>query len=346
MALAVLKFGGTSIATEKSRELVYEKINQYKQKYDDLVVVVSAQGRKGDPYATDTLISLINTNDSYETKENRREVDMIYSCGEVITAAIVSSNLQRRNIQAVSLTGWQAGIMTDEQHFDSDVISVRPKTIKKHLKENKVVVIAGSQGLSKEGDITTLGRGGSDTTAVVLGSTLKADEVVIYTDVEGVMTADPKIVEDASIIHAIDFELCYHYAQNGAKVIHHKAILEAQKRKCQNLWIRSTFSNSKGTQILMRKQNAFGLSFDSYNNEIVLVYRAKVKKIAQEMNQLLEGLCHDVKVEKKGLLVKFPLKDQEGHEVMREIHKKICEKYRSYLKDNQSQDLFQNVCAK
>ena len=190
MKILVQKFGGTSVESYEKMNEVCKIVKNYK-KDDDLrlVVVVSAMGRKGAPYATDTLISLCN---SVNENPNKRELDMIMSCGEIISGSILTTMLNSQNIESIFLTGSQAGIITNGEFSNSKILDINPQRILKELKENKVVVIAGFQGVSKDGEITTLGRGGSDTSAVAIGKALKCNKVEIYTDVDGIMTADPK----------------------------------------------------------------------------------------------------------------------------------------------------------
>jgi aspartate kinase len=269
MSLAVLKFGGTSVSTKENREYVYERIIEYKKKFDDIVVVVSALGREGDPYATDTFINLI---EKENLECNPRERDAIFSCGENIAASIISAGLESKGMHAVSLTGKQAGIWTDSNYGNADIIDIESSNLKRHIFDGKIVVVAGAQGMAVNGDVTTLGRGGSDTSAVALGVHLDADETIIYTDVEGIMTADPRYVQNVRLYDGVDFDFCYNYADNGAKVIHSKAVKIAKKASYNNLYIKSTFTDKRGTRICCQANKVFGIAYNKNYNRGTIVY--------------------------------------------------------------------------
>ncbi len=244
MEIYVQKFGGTSVATENAREYVYKKIINAREKNKNLVVVVSAMGRDGDPYATDTLLNIIKNKN---TSVSKRELDAIYSCGEIISASLIASTLTSRGYRAISLTGQQAGIITNNNYFDAEVVAVDTKRIIKCLEDGFIPIIAGSQGATIDGEITTLGRGGSDISAVIIGNALKAKKVDIYTDVDGVMTADPNLIEGTKLIKNIGYKTCMLLSDRGAKVVHPRAVIIAEQNKNVKLYIKSTFSSSEGT---------------------------------------------------------------------------------------------------
>ncbi len=209
------------------------------------VVVVSAMGRKGAPYATDTLISLAREEFS---NLDPRDLDLLLSCGEIISAVVMSQTLRRMGMKSVAFSGAQAGIITDNHFGDASILRVEPDRIKKYLDKGYVVVVAGFQGATEEGEVTTLGRGGSDTTAVVLGIYLQADYVDIFTDVNGVFTADPRIVPEAQILQGLTYTEAAEMIQQGAKVIHHKAMNLAREYRIP-LRVRSLSDEGKGTLI-------------------------------------------------------------------------------------------------
>lgn len=245
MKILVQKFGGTSVATQDRREMVIDKIeNAVKNGYSP-VVVVSAIGRSGDPYATDTLINLAN---SVGVKSNPRELDMLMSCGEIISCVILSNTIKKRGYDSIVLTGGQAGIITDDNFGDAEVLHVEPQFINDCIEKNIIPVIAGFQGKSEKGEITTLGRGGSDVTGAIIGEALNAEAVEIYTDVEGVMTADPRIVPDAKVMDTIYYNEVFQMAEYGAKVIHPRAV-EVAMRSGIPLLIKNTMTDSAGTLI-------------------------------------------------------------------------------------------------
>lgn len=245
MGILVQKFGGTSLSTPAARERVLCHMKREIEAGHSLVVVVSAMGRRGEPYATDTLLDWIAGNgDSLPA----REKDLLLSCGEFISAATLTSLAHSEGITATVLTGGQAGIFTDDQYGNARILSVKPDRILEELKSHQVVIVAGFQGINDIGDITTLGRGGSDTSATALGAALKADMVDIYTDVEGVLTADPRIVEDAKPLLYVSYAEISNMAHQGAKVIHPRAVEIAMQAQIP-VRVRSTFGDGEGTLI-------------------------------------------------------------------------------------------------
>ncbi|WP_040211752.1 aspartate kinase [Clostridium polynesiense] len=245
MEIIIQKFGGTSVACNEKRKLVIDKIKKAIENNYSPVVVVSAMGRKGDPYATDTLLSLVHSNFK---KKNAKAVDFLISCGEMISSAVLCSELEMQGIKAAPLTGGQAGIITDNSFNSASVKKVNEENLLKLLSQGIVPVVTGFQGVTEEGDITTLGRGGSDTTASILGVALKAKEIEIYTDVDGIMTADPRIVNDAFVISNMSYNEVFQFADQGAKVIHPRAV-EAAMRGNIPLIIKNVLNESKGTII-------------------------------------------------------------------------------------------------
>jgi len=245
MQIIVQKFGGTSVASPAARDLAVNKVkNACGQGYHP-VVVVSAMGRKGDPYATDTLLDLAQS--TYKGAATR-ELDQLMICGEIISAVIMTATLQAAGIDAIALTGGQAGIITDKNFGSGRILRVDPSYLRTCLKAGKVPVVCGFQGVTFDGEFTTLGRGGSDTTAAALGAALAAEMVEIYTDVDGIMTADPQIVSDAKILDTISYGEVCQLAQQGAKIIHPRAV-EIAMQKSIPLVVKSTFSDAPGTLI-------------------------------------------------------------------------------------------------
>lgn len=245
MKILVQKFGGTSVSSNQRRELVIDKIIKAKKEGYSPVVVVSAMGRRGDPYATDTLLDLVK---SISENMSKRELDMLMACGETISSSILCSTLKSKGYRCTTLTGGQAGIITNDEYGSASIIRVERDTIYSLLEENIIPIVAGFQGVTEKGDITTLGRGGSDTTAAVLGEALKAHEIQIFTDVDGIMTADPKIVPDAKVIDNIGYNEVFQFADEGAKVIHPRAVEFAMRGNIP-LVIKNTMSDAQGTLI-------------------------------------------------------------------------------------------------
>ena len=213
--LVVQKFGGTSVATPEGRAAVRARVRASVTGGADVVVVVSAMGREGAPYATDTLLGLLR-----EGPADPREADMLSSCGEVIAAVVLAHELRADGVDAVAMTGAQAGVRTDGEFGGATVLGVEPAALCAAISEGRVPVVAGFQGASPSGETTTLGRGGSDTTACAIGSALHADVVEIHTDVDGVMSADPRACADARVLDSLQFEELFQMARAGAKVMH------------------------------------------------------------------------------------------------------------------------------
>lgn len=245
MRIIVQKFGGTSLATAAYRERVADHVAAARQRGLVPVVVVSAMGRAGDPYATDTLIEMAS---GVCHDIPPREMDLLISCGETISSAIMGATLRRRGEPAIVLTGRQAGIVTDATYGDARILRVEPDNVLRNIESGNLCVVAGFQGGTESGELTTLGRGGSDTTAAALAVALRAELVEIYTDVEGVKTADPRIVPEARTLRVVSYEEIFQMAHQGAKVVHPRAV-ELAMRANVPVRVRSTFENDDGTLI-------------------------------------------------------------------------------------------------
>ena len=261
--IVVQKFGGTSVANFEKMAEVCEIVKKTKETGNDVVIVVSAMGRKGDPYATDTLLGLL---EQVTDKPTDREKDMLMSCGEIISSTLMASMLTANGVDAVAFTGSQAGMMTNGVYSDAKIKDIDPSRIKAELENGNVVVVAGFQGGDDRGDINTLGRGGSDTSAVALGKALGCKYVEIYTDVDGIMTADPRVEPDAKVLDYIDYEEVFQMADKGAKVIHPRAVQIAKDGNI-TLAIKNTLNPSyEGTKICSVK-NIENDGFECYCKE-------------------------------------------------------------------------------
>ena len=240
MALIVQKYGGTSIGTPERIEVVAEKIAGFKRQGHDIVVVVSAMSGE-----TNRLLSLAS---EIMDEPTPREMDVLLSTGEQVTIALLTMALEKRGIPARSFTGAQVKILTDQAHTKARIREIDGHRLESDLKLGRVVVVAGFQGVDEVGNITTLGRGGSDTTAVALAAALKADECQIYTDVKGVYTTDPRVVDDARLLKSITFEEMLELASLGTKVLQIRAVEFAGKYKVP-LRVLSSFEDGPGTLI-------------------------------------------------------------------------------------------------
>lgn len=245
MRIMVQKYGGTSVASDQGREQAVAKIIKAKEEGYSVVVVVSAMGRSGDPYATDTLLKLAK---NIDPEVAPRELDLLAACGEIISTVVMVQTLEKHGHPAIALTGGQAGIITDHNYGEAQILGINPDNMLRYLGEGKIVVVAGFQGITSGGDITTLGRGGSDTTATALGSALEAEMVEIYTDVDGVMTVDPRIIPEAKILRELTYQEICEMANHGAKVVHPRAVAIARDKKVP-VKVKSTFSDDCGTLI-------------------------------------------------------------------------------------------------
>jgi aspartate kinase len=240
VGIIVQKFGGTSVGSIERIQNVANKVIREVNNGHQLVVVVSAMGK-----TTDELVNLAS---QISKHPNKREMDMLLSTGEQVTIALLAMALREKGYDAVSLTGWQAGIETEAFHGNARILNVDTTKIKSLLDEGKIVIVAGFQGITKDGEITTLGRGGSDTTAVALAAALNADKCDIYTDVTGVFTTDPRYVKTARKLPSISYDEMLELANLGAGVLHPRAV-EFAKNYSVQLEVRSSMEDERGTII-------------------------------------------------------------------------------------------------
>ncbi|HWI51453.1 MAG TPA: aspartate kinase [Symbiobacteriaceae bacterium] len=276
MRIIVQKFGGTSVATPEGRDLMAERVERAVREGYATVVVVSAMGRQGAPYATDTLIQLANT---ACPELAPREMDLLLSCGEIISSVVVAGTLKARGLPVMVMTGGQAGIVTDDRYGSAHILKVDPTPVLKRLREGLVVVVAGFQGRNQAGEITTLGRGGSDTTAAAVGGALKAEVVEIYTDVDGVKTADPRLVPDARTLTVTTYDEIAQMAHYGAKVVHPRAVEIAMQARVP-LRIKSTFQDGPGT-LITYSMEAAGTSWSELHSDSPVTGVTHVAGLAQ-----------------------------------------------------------------
>ncbi len=246
MALIVQKYGGTSVGTIERIQAVADRVIEAKKAGNQVVVVVSAMSGE-----TDRLLSLANRLSHTPTP---RELDVLLATGEQVTIALLSMALAEKGCPAVSYTGGQVHIRTDNRHNKARIVDIESARVHKALGQGKIVVVAGFQGIDEDGNITTLGRGGSDTTAVAMATALSADECRIFTDVDGVYTADPRIVDDARRIPVISYEEMLEMASLGSRVLQIRAVEFARKYNI-NLRVLSSFEDGPGTLITHEDNN-------------------------------------------------------------------------------------------
>ena len=238
--LQVLKFGGSSLADPERMRAAANRIVQYAARGDRVVAVVSAQA--------DTTDGLIAHAREFGVEMSPREMDAYLAAGEQMSAALMAMTLKDLGQEAISLTGWQAGLLTDGDHGDARILALGNDRIRKELDMGKTVIVAGFQGMDAQGNITTLGRGGSDTTAVALAAFLQADGCQIFTDVDGVYDKDPRVHPDAVRYEQLDYDTMLSMARNGAKVLHDRCVETAKKHGVQ-IQVLSSFREGPGTCI-------------------------------------------------------------------------------------------------
>lgn len=247
MMIVIQKFGGTTVSSVSKRLLVAKRIKDTIDLGLSPIAVISAVGRLGEPYSTDSLLSLVRPN-----RIKARDLDLLMSVGEIISCVLMVDTLASIGVNAKPYTGGQAGIITDESYGKANILHVKPEPILECLKKGIVPVVAGFQGITEHGQITTLGRGGSDTSAAILAKAVDADRIEIYTDVDGIMTADPNIVKEAKKLNELSYSELFEMADQGAKVIHPKAVSIAMSKQIP-LIIKNIAGNDPGTLISNRK---------------------------------------------------------------------------------------------
>ena len=272
------KFGGSSLAAPEIRHEALQRVQDAVERGYTPVVVVSAMGRQGDPYSTDTLLHLLK-----ETNPNAgaRNSDLLMSCGEIISAVVFAEGLTSMGLPAEALTGWQCGIYTDDTHTGARVQRVQTDRIWESLNYGKIPVITGFQGVTENNEVTTLGRGGSDTTAAALGVVLQAECVEIYTDVDGVKTADPRLIPNAPTLKVLSYREVVELAHLGTQVIHPRAAEIAMEEGIP-IKVLSTTEPGSGTMIGRNLKESTGAGGEPVGDRVVtgiahLMKRAQVR---------------------------------------------------------------------
>jgi len=280
MDIVVQKYGGSSVKDKESLEFVIDKIISSLNQDNRIVVVVSAQGKTTD--------GLINKAKEYCRNTYNREMDLLLSTGEIQTVALLTMMLKDRGYDAIGLTGGQAGIITDSNYSNAKIKMVMSENMMKYLESGKIVVVAGFQGVDKFGNITTLGRGGSDLSAVAIAASLKAISCEIYTDVDGVFSTDPNIVSDAKLLKTVSYSEMLEAATAGAKVLHNRSVSLAKKYK-QKLTVRNTRNNNEGTLVT---ENIEGIN-ECHDTKILAIQKglAKITIIGESMYSNVDYLA-------------------------------------------------------
>lgn len=245
MNIIVQKYGGTSVGTPERIKAVAARIKTYIEKKYSVVVVVSAMGKTTD--------SLIELSKQITQNPSKRELDMLLSTGEQVSIAMLAMALHEIGIDAISYTGSQIKLLTDGNFFNAKIQSISTEKITESLKQNKVVIVAGFQGIDEDENITTLGRGGSDTSAVALAAVLKCRDCEIYTDVDGVYTADPRVISNPKKLKEISYDEMLELARLGAKVLHSRSVEFAKKYNVRII-VRSSFNYEEGTIVMPREE--------------------------------------------------------------------------------------------
>ena len=282
MEIIVLKFGGSSVANNKNLEIVANKIIEFKKEYKNIVVVVSAQGKTTD--------KLIKEAKELSDSPSARELDALTSTGEQISSSKLAILLNSKKYEAISLNAWQAGIMSDGNFQNAKIIGIDTDLIIKKLKENKIVVVTGFQGIDNDYNINTLGRGGSDTTCIALASALNAKKCYIFSDVDGIYTSDPNEIKSAKKLKNISYIEMENASFEGAKVLHDRSV-ELAKKYNLPIVAASTFNDNKGTNIVSDIEKPLVKSIIKNDKIIIASVKTKLDKLIKllEKNKIKYG---------------------------------------------------------
>ena len=284
--LIVQKFGGTSVGDLDRIQNVANRVSETKKKGNDVVVVVSAMSGETN--------KLVGYAEHFSKNPPKAEMDMLLSSGERVTASLLSIALQEMGHDAIAMTGRKAGIITDDSHTKARIEEINPETMNAAIKEGKIIIVAGFQGVNENGDVTTLGRGGSDLSAVAIAGAIKADLCEIYTDVSGIYTTDPRIEPKAKKMDKISYDEMLELASMGAKVLQNRSV-EMAKKLNVNLVTRTSFSNEEGTLItkeenIMEAPLVSGIALDRNQARISLIGVIDRPGIASEIfNKLADA---------------------------------------------------------
>ena len=333
MSLIVQKFGGSSVADADKLRNVARIITDTYKKGNRVVAVLSAQG--------DTTDDLIEKAREINPRASKREMDMLLSTGEQISCSLCAMAIEAMGVPVVSLTGWQAGFRTNSGYGNARIKRVRAERIEEELDKNRIVIVTGFQGINKYSDITTLGRGGSDTSAVAIAAALHADLCQIYTDVDGVYTADPRKVKNAKKLDEISFDEMLELATLGAQVLHNRSV-EMAKRYGVNLEVLSSFSGKSGTKVKevvkkMEKSHISGVAKDKNIARLALVGLEDTPGIAFRIFSLLAK--NNVNVD----IILQSIGRSETKDISFTVARGDMETARQVLEDNRESIRFDNI---
>lgn len=327
MNTIILKFGGSSVADNIKLNVVAKKIISLKKEAKNIVVVVSAQGKTTD--------RLIKEAQELSAVPDEREMDMLLSTGEQVTISKLSILLNRMGYPTVSLTGWQAGIETNKIYGSAKIKKIYIDRIEEELKKGKIVIVAGFQGINENGDITTLGRGGSDTTAVALQAALKADKCYIFSDVDGIYSADPNMITFAKRLDEITFDEMQEIADAGAKVLHNRCI-QIGKKFGNDIIAKSTFTDEGGTRVCEGIENRDVKSIVKNDSLITVIMNNKNGVTNEQGYEIYKNLLEEnIMVEwfeRDSNSFKFRIKKAELNKVQKLLDSKFPE-YEIVLED-------------
>ena len=321
MDIAVLKFGGSSVADNNKLNIVAEKILRYKEQFKNVVVVVSAQGK--------TTNELVSEAEELSKVPDKREYDALISSGEQISASKLAILLNSEGHKAVSLTGWQAGIITSDEHSNASIETINTERIKDELAKGNIVIITGFQGIDRENNITTLGRGGSDTSAVALAAALEAKECYIFSDVEGIYTADPNKIFEAHKLSTISYDEMLELSGEGAKVLHSKCV-EIGKKFNISIFAKSTFNENEGTIINNKIEEEIVKSLVKNDNLLLINIPKKTDKDTENLIKLLlENNIQSNNLVNTNSSISFTIKKED----LNLLINLLCEDYTVYYRN-------------
>lgn len=326
MSIVVQKYGGSSVENKEKLETICNRIIQEKENNNDIVVIVSAQGK-----TTNFLIEKAKEYTSNNSKIEKKDLDFLLSTGEMQTASLLSLMLNSKGYSSVCLTGAQAGIITDSNFGNAKIIDVVSENILSHLKDNKIVIITGFQGMDRLGNITTLGRGGSDLSAVAIACALNSQKCEIFSDIDGIFSADPKVISNSKLLDEISYDEMLEASSAGAKVLHNRSVNLAKEYDLQ-INSKCTFTDSNGSKVQKRVKEDFDIHFITKKDDIskicivgpmMLSNReaiSKIFKIASEENIEIYMISFSE------LAINIVVDTSKSKYFMQKLHKTLIEK--------------------